>query len=304
MGRPAAVMPSSEPEPWHPRLIFPNHHNESFEWLDQIHQMFDRAQFRVRHVDYENAPIGHDVFAASPYRWWLGFLALGHHLAAGGPLDRSIERVALFADPLVLIILLGAGTVLVARRLGPAAAAFFSLGLVALFPFASAYLPASPDSSGLARALGIAGELLILAGILERERARATAALRMRRWFFGAGVAGGLSLWISVPVGVPIALGVAGGAAIAAWAERRQARDGKAPAAEPLPWRLWGLGGALTILVGFLVEFFPSYIGAWEFRSVHPAFGLACWASPNSSPVVGTIGSRPGPGMPCRAPSR
>jgi hypothetical protein len=273
VGRPVAV--HQEAEGWHPELILPSHHSESFEWLDQTHQMFDRGEWRIRHVDYENAPVGHDVFAASPYRWWLGCLAWWHHLATGASLDRAVERVALYADPLLLLILGAGGTLLVARRLGPAAAALLSLGLVALFPFSSAYLPATPDSPGLARLLALVGELFIVIGIREQGPGSGVDGARSRRWFVLAGVAGGLALWVSVPIGLPIVAGQALGGLFSAWAGRRRGRSVPDPVGPELPWRLWGLAGATTVLFGFLIEFYPSYVGAWEFRAVHPAYGLA-----------------------------
>jgi hypothetical protein len=260
--------------------------------------MFDRAEIRVRRVDYENAPVGHDVFAASPYRWWLGILAWWHHLATGGPLDRSVERAAIYSDPLILVLFGFGATLFVARRLGPPAAAFFAVGLVALFPFTSAYLPAAPDSPGLAQILAVGGELLILAGIQEEGSVGTNARLRTRWWFFAGGAVGGLAVWVSVPIGLPIAAGVAVGAIAAAWAERRRTRAGAAPSAEGLPWRLWGLGGATVILAGFLVEFCPSYLGAWEFRVVHPAYGLAWLGAAEGvaqiSAWIRGAGSRPG----------
>ena len=38
---------------WTPRLVVAGHDNASYEWLDQVRQMFDRGEWRVRHIDYE-----------------------------------------------------------------------------------------------------------------------------------------------------------------------------------------------------------------------------------------------------------
>jgi hypothetical protein len=47
-----------------PRLIIPGHRSDSFEWLDQTLQMFAKGEWRIRRVDYENAPYGREVNSA------------------------------------------------------------------------------------------------------------------------------------------------------------------------------------------------------------------------------------------------
>jgi len=44
--------------------------------------------------------------------------------------------------------------------------------------------------------------------------------------------------------------------------------------AEPWPWRTWGVAGALTVLLAYLAEFAPGYMGVWELRVIHPVYGL------------------------------
>src|SRR3954470_19827492 len=47
-------------------LLVPEHNNRSYQWLAETEQMLTRGEWRVRHVDYENAPVGRVVNAASP----------------------------------------------------------------------------------------------------------------------------------------------------------------------------------------------------------------------------------------------
>ena len=259
-GRSAAeisALPTDRPE-----LIVPGHHSESFEWLDQTRQMFSLRQLRVRRIDYENAPFGRAVFAMSPYRWWLGLLAVGGHLAFGQPIDRAVELAVLYADPLLQVLLLTAVAWGVARRFGALAAATAAAGLAAFYPLASEYQPGMPDSRGLALAIGLGGVLLLLAG----AGRPASAALR---WFIAAGATAALGLWVSPGWATPLVLGCAVGGLLQAAAIRPQ-RD-----APDLPWRAWGAGGAMAILLAYLLEFFPHDLGGWEFRVIHPLFGLA-----------------------------
>jgi hypothetical protein len=258
--------------PWQPTLIVPGHVNESYEWIDQTRQMFAQRELRVRHIDYENAPFGREVFAASPYRWWLGFVALAYHGITRAPMGPSVEWAALYADP-ILLLAFGALTVLfVAWRFGVLAASLASAALATLFPLAAGFLPGVPDDVGLAVALALWSILPLLAGAASAG-APGTEHLT-RRWFVAAGVIGGVGLWVNVPRQVPIIVGIAIGALLAAWIARIAA--GKAPGASrpALPWRTWSVAGATTCLAAYIVEYFPSHMGAWELHAIHPLFGL------------------------------
>jgi hypothetical protein len=259
--------------PWQPRLVVPGHFNESYEWIDQTRQMFARRELRVRHIDYENAPYGREVFAASPYRWWLGFVALAYHGITRASMGPSVEWAALYDDP-ILLLLFGALTVLfVARCFGVLAAALVSAALATLYPLAAGFVPGAPDDLGLAAALALWSILPLLAGASTAGTSGTERSTR--RWFLAAGVVSGLGLWVNVPREIPIIVGIAVGALLAAWIGRAAA--GKAPGTPrpALPWRTWSIAGGATCLAAYIVEYFPSHMGAWELHAIHPLFGLA-----------------------------
>jgi hypothetical protein len=270
-GAPAAVAGASKDDrtpAWQPRLIIPGHRNESYEWLDLTREMFARRELRVRHIYYENAPAGRDVFAASPYRWWLGLVALAHRSVMHAHLGPSLEWAALYADPL-LLLLFGAATVaFVAWRFGPLAAALVAAAVATLYPFASLFIPGVPDDLGLAQAFAVGSVLPLLAGAAPGD---AKDPGHRRRWFIAGGVIGGIGLWVNVAIELPVLVGIGLGALFAAW----MSRSARAAAPAPLPWRTWGLAGGSTCLVAYLVEYFPSHMGAWELHAVHPLFGVA-----------------------------
>jgi hypothetical protein len=274
-GNPAPGTPGAtaggKPE-WQPRLVVPGHHDESFEWLDETRQMFARGEWRVRHVDYENVLAGHEVFAASPYRWWLGLLALLHQGVTGMPVGPSVEWAALYADPLLLLVFGAATVVFVARRFGTLAAALASAALATLFPLASEFLPGVPDDLGLALACAVWSLLPLMAGAASIDAPGSGGSAR--RWFFAGGIAGGVGMWISVSRQLPILVGTAIGALLAAWVIRA-ARSNPPAERRALPWRAWALAGAATCLATYLLEFFPSHMGRWELRAIHPIFGVA-----------------------------
>jgi hypothetical protein len=260
---------------WQPRLIVPDHDGSSYEWLDQTRQMFARREWRVRHIDYENAPFGREVSSASPYRWWLGAIAWLDRVISGRPIGASVERAALFADPLLHLLFLGGTAIFVAWQFGAFPAAVLSIGLAAIFPFAAGFLPGAPSDQGLVRACVVWSVLPLLAGIRTAHSAQTDAGVRARRWFFVAGLMGGFGLWIGVASEVPILAGIALGGLIAAWVSRGDTKADPAGAREPLPWDVWALGGAATNLGVYLIEYSPAHLGSWQLRVNHPLYGLA-----------------------------
>jgi hypothetical protein len=237
--------------------VVPERIEDSFHWIAQTQQMLARGELRVRHVDYENPPSGHGVTRASPYRWWLGVVAWMDHAASGRPIGLSVERAALYADPLLQIILVLGASAFAAWRFGGCVAALLSVGLMGTFPFASAFLPGMPSQTGLATACALAGLLAVLSGVSSGKGARP--------WFILAGIVTGVSVWISVPIGVPVILGTCAGALLAA----------RVPNGEILPWRTWSLTGGWTVLAAYLLEYFPDHMASWNVSVVHPLYGLA-----------------------------
>jgi hypothetical protein len=260
-GSPAPAASAAPKAPWQPRLVIPGHHNESYEWLDQTYQMFSKREWRVRSVDYENAPGGHEVLSASPYRWWLGLVAYLHSGFTPVPLRPSVEWAAIYADPILLMLFGVITTLFVAWRYGAFAAALLSAAAAALFPFAAEFLPGIPDDNGMALVLQVWSILALLAGAASAEPGRRS------RWFAAAGILGGIGLWVSVPRELPILIGLGLAGIVAA----RLARG----STEVLPWRSWSQAGGATCLLAYVIEFFPSHMASWELRVIHPLFGIA-----------------------------
>ena len=263
-------------------LIVPEHLAACYGWIAETQQMFARREWRVRATAAENAPFGRPVHHASPYRWWLGLIAWIDHAITGRPVGLAVERAALVADPLLHLLLLIATTGLVARHFGALPASVTAFGMVTLFPFAAGFLPAVPEDYAFVLVLTLGSLLALVIGLRAVPTGVGPPALhdphrsgRAERWFLIAGIAGGLGCWIDVGFAVPVQLGIGGGALLAAWLMRVR-RDATADARELVPpWRLWALGGAGTILVAYLLEYFPEHLGNWELRVMHPLHGVA-----------------------------
>jgi hypothetical protein len=252
-------------------LVVPEANENSFDWMAQTQQMFSRGEARVRRVDYENAPDGRPVSSASPYRWWLGLVAWISHKASGKPIGPSVERAALYADPALHLLLVAAGAIVAAWRFGGFAGALLSVGLAALFPFSSDFLPGMPDQRGLSDICVIASILFLLAGMAApgAESAKGGAG----RWFALAGVAGGLGVWMSVQTQVPMIAGIAIGAVLAACVGPRG--DAVPASSFANQWRIWAWSGGATVLLAYFAEYAPGQMGGWRMDLVHPLYGLA-----------------------------
>ncbi len=108
-------------------LIIPEHLTESYHWIAQTQRMFKQGEWRVRHIDYENAPFGRAVNSSSLYRWWLGAVAWCDHLISGRSPLQSVERAARVAAPILHFLLLLGTSLLVAWRFGALPAALISI---------------------------------------------------------------------------------------------------------------------------------------------------------------------------------
>jgi hypothetical protein len=248
-------------------LILPQRNEASFDWIIQTQQMLAHREWRIRHVDYDNAPVGRAVDATSPYRWWLGLVAWVDHVFTGRPPGLSVESAALLADPVLYGLGLVGLTGFVAWRFGLFAAALLSIGLPAMFPLAAGFFPGAPDHHGLAWSCSLVSLLLLLAGL--------RAFGHRNRWFCLAGIAGGLGMWVDATSQTPVVAGIFLGALIAMGTGCKYAGSSPPPGVSADSWRVWALGGAATVLAAYLIEFSPGYLGAWHLRSIHPLHGLA-----------------------------
>ncbi len=263
-------------------LIVPTHNNDTYEWIAQTQQMFARGEWRVRHIDYENAPLGRQVDAPSPYRWWLGGLAWIDHLISGRPLGSAVEHAALYADPLLHGLLVIGASMFVAWQMEGMAAALLALGLVAVFPFGSGFIPGAPDDHGLIMAVVLCSVLPLLAGfnclaIASTAGDRDASILvrsRVKRWFVLGGVLGGVGCWLSISSELPVLGGMCIGALLAAWVVRSGGESSHADARDVPPWRAWAVSGAITNLVAYVLEFAPGHLWSWDLRVGHPLYSL------------------------------
>lgn len=145
-------------------MFYPIGGLDTLHWVMQTQAMFATDTWRLRQVDYDNAPAGREVHWASPYHWWLALLAWGDHVMTGQPIGIAVERAALYANPVLLGLVLLGLVPLTARRFGSSAATFVTAGMVTAFPSYSFFMTASTDHHGLTEACALMTVLFLLAG--------------------------------------------------------------------------------------------------------------------------------------------
>lgn len=250
------------------RLIVPGHHQPSYWWITEAQQAVEHGRLRVRTVGYDAAPDGREIRRTVPYRAWLVATGWIHATLAGGRPGPAIERAVLWADPLLLALLLAGGAAYAARYLGPAAAAGLVLAGGALFPLAANFPPGAPDPRALAWVLALGSVLpLLVPGRV--------GVLRRRIHFAVAGVAGGLGMWNDAPTQAPLLLALALGGV---GCELIRGRAAGATAPDPLPWRTWaGVGAAVTLLASGFEYGAEAFTGPLE--AVHAAHAFTWWGA-------------------------
>ena len=256
-------------------LILADHNTESFQWVAQTQQMVADDTWRLREIDYDNAPRQRPVLSPSLYRWWLATLAKLNR-DDDQPMGMAIEQSALIADPVLHFLLLGSVTLFIISRYGAFAGAMGALALTMMYPAVSAFYPGSPNDRGLAALFAAWSVLGLAAGISGVGG----------RWLFAlSGMAAALGLWADPNRAVPVIGGIAIGGVVAAWLAKRDRvvprQKKNAPpvpaATAALPWRIWAVSGALLSVGVYFLENAPDRLDlkALALDNNHPLYAVA-----------------------------
>jgi len=267
-------------------LVMPLGAADTAHWIMQTQAMIAAGEWRIRRVDYDNAPDGREVHWAAPFHWWLAGLAWIDHALSGRPIGQSVERAVIYSGPVMLGLLLAGLLPFLWRSFSVLAAVVGALGLVAVYPFYLDFAAGYADHHGLVNICGLLTVLCLAAGTGEGT------VVAARRWFMLSGLAGGTGLWISAATQVPVLLGLGLGALTAGWLGR-----GAAPRAawlaEPGLFRFWGLVGGGVSLATWLLEYFPNHLGL-RLEVNHPLYAAA-WIGGGEVLRVALLALRDGP---------
>jgi hypothetical protein len=253
---------------------------DGYTWNRLAEDLGKNGDWRLRHTDFDNAPHGREVHWNSAFAGYLRGLGELFRAATGDTLRRSIFRMSIWANPILLLLVLGIFSTLSARRFGPLCGAVIALGMVAVPTFYEGFMPAYPDHHGLI-AFALFGLIFGIAwaggGWVQppdgpdfaapRTLARARHGMMLSAMFGAAG------LWISA-LSTAIVLGTVGAAALAAAAfYARPGGKGEAKF-DPSLWKTWAAWGACAALAFYLIEYFPFEMGM-RMEVNHPLYAIA-----------------------------
>ena len=268
------------------RLIANDQNLESLQWIIETQQMFAERTWRPRHSDADNWPDGRAVTNPSAYRWWLGMLAWIDQRFTAHPIGLCVERTALYADPVIHLLLLITTVLFVARQFGALPSALAAVGLVAVFPFAGAFLPGVPTTHGLSAICAFWSVLLLASGLRVRNAPHDEIHAEgvespVHHWrgkgrlqFMAAGVAGGLGLWIDSSGQLFVTAGILVGGFLTTRAGPLRRPEAARADPSPTPWMDWAIGGAVTCCGAYLLENFPDRMAWLPSGGVHPIHAL------------------------------
>ena len=266
-------------------LILPYSGMDTYHWVLQTQAMLAGAGWRIRSVDYDNAPDGRDVHWSSLVRWWLGALAEVDHLYTSTPLAQSVEDMAPLGSVIMVLLFLLVMTPVFARRFGSVPAAFLAFGIFAICPLYESYMVGRTDHHALVALVGMLVVLCLAGGAAGWVRVadgEDESLLQVwlpdrpqaRRWFIASGIIGGIGLWVSAASTVFTLAFTGIGALFATGLLARGIRTDEPVQPDPSLWRVWGWSGAATSLFCYFLEYFPSHLGL-RLEVNHPLYALA-----------------------------
>jgi hypothetical protein len=257
-------------------IVLPTSAADGKHWVMQTQEMIARGEWRIRRVDYDDAPHGREVHWASPFHWWLAAMAWIDHAISGRPLGISVERATLISGPAMLAVFFLGLLPFLARKFSTTAAALTASVMVSAAPLYTDFMAGRPDHHGLANMGAMFTVLFLALGTLtppEATPAGARVSRSARRWFVASALAGAAGMWISTATIAPVLVSVGVAILVAAWFGRAAA-DRTAWLNDPAVFRLWGRVGGAACLAAYLVEYFPAHL-ALRLEVNHPLYAIA-----------------------------
>ncbi|MDQ8187281.1 hypothetical protein [Pelagicoccus sp. SDUM812002] len=261
------------------KLIVPQRNLDAFQNVVHVQEMLDSGDWLLKQSDFDNAPNGRPVRTSSLYRWWLSGIAGGVQIFSDTSTGLSVERAALYADPVLQLAVVLVGAFFIARRFGSFAAVLFSVGAVCFFPLGGSFAPGQPGASSLLSLFLMMSVLLLLCGasLWDENSVGQESHRSVRRYFLFSGIAGGFAMWTGVSGGIPVLAGVFLSALLMGVLKNKVAASSGASIGTVLPWRIWAIGGSSVVFGSWLIERSSEMLSsnAWLSDFVNPLFAFA-----------------------------
>jgi len=257
---------------------------DGYVWNRHATHLGEDGHWRLRHTDFDNAPDGRQVHWSSGFAWYLrGLGLLRHSMVPQESLRTSIFRMSIWANPILLALLIPVLAGLTAWRFGWLAGSTIAIGVIAAPGFYEGFLPAYPDHHGLIAVallgtiLGIvwAGAGWIKPGATARDLLPADLRTA-RQGIWISALFGAAGFWVSALSQAMIMTGIGVGALAAAAAFAKGLKKQDKAEFHPELWKLWGVIGAAGTLAFYLLEYFPSF-PTLRLEVNHPLYAIAWW---------------------------
>ena len=276
---PAGMAPG--PKPGAPPLFMHPVGADGCTWVRIARAMAAQGEWRLRHVDFDNAPDGREMHWNSGFAWWLIALGWLEHKLDGLPLENTIPQMAQWANPILFVACLILFPLLVARRFGPLAGSALAIAMIGIEPFHEGFFVGYPDHHGMHNAAIVGCVLGLVCGGLGRVRTKAETEDLIappmegpaRRWFLFSAISGAVGFWASA-LTLAIALLGIGLGAVATFVFSGRERRSSDVAPRPELWRFWGMAGGIGCLFFYLLEYAPNHFGM-RLEVNHPLYALA-----------------------------
>jgi len=257
---------------------------DGYVWNRHAEHLGENGAYRLRFTDFDNAPKGREVHWNSLFAWYLRGLGELHFALTkddpGASLRKSIFRMSIWANPILLIVALVVFGTLTALRFGPLSGAVIALAMVCVPTFYEGFMPAYPDHHGLISffLLGMLFGIAWAGAGWVRGSARGVFAppatlVQARHGMIFSALCGAAGLWFSA-LSTSLVLSTLGVAAIVS--TPFFLRSGRRAGLEYHPelwktWAFWGAGGSFFF---YLLEYFPNHLGM-RLEVNHPLYSLA-----------------------------
>ena len=267
---------------------------DGYVWNRHASHLGDDGRLRLRYTDFDNAPDGRQVHWSSGFAWYLRGLGLIRQaMVPKESLRTSVARMSIWANPILLALLIPILAGLTAWRFGWLAGSTIAFGTIAAPGFYEGFLPADPDHHGLIAAallgtiLGIvwAGAGWVKPGASSRDLLPSDMRTARQGMWISA-LFGAAGMWISALSQAMIMVGIGVGALLAAWVFACGLKKQEKANFHPELWSLWGRIGALATLGFYLLEYFPS-APALRLEVNHPFYAIAWWGGAKFIVVLG-----------------
>jgi hypothetical protein len=253
--------------------------NDPYYWITYARQMVETGDWRIRYTYADNVPYGREVHWSQSIMWLLVAFGYVRHLVTGELMSTAIEGASIWVNPFLLVVFTVGFSWLICRRMGVAAGAVFALTFATLPDIDWIFHPFRVGHHGLHVACSMGTVLcLVLGGLgwVAKHRRDApdgdsgSAArffcplqlmdeARARRYFRAAGVFTGFGLWIGATVQFFSVGALAAGAVLLAFFMPPHLTNQDSDYVPGL-WRTWGIWAAITGIVFYLIEYFPSHM--------------------------------------------